>query len=170
MITANLTLASLLVGTPWALPLDGALLVLEEIGERPYEIDRYLTQLILTGELARARAVIVGDLTRCVDVSPPTGEPDPADAALQTVLERLRTAGTPAAVGAPLGHGDRNAAVPVRCARRARSRSRDARDRRSRRSVKHGLVVRARLDRAEPLLVALDVLLQGLEQALGVAW
>jgi muramoyltetrapeptide carboxypeptidase len=112
LIAANLTLASMLVGTPWALPLDGALLVLEEIGERPYEIDRYLTQLMLTGELAKTRAVIVGDLTRCVDSSPPTGERDPEDAALQVVLERLRAAGTPGAVGAPLGHGERNAAVP----------------------------------------------------------
>ena len=112
LITANLTMASVLVGTPWALPLDGALAMFEEVGERPYEIDRYLTQLMLTGELARTRAVIIGDLTRCADGNPPTGEPDPADAALQTMLERLRTAGRPVAVGAPIGHGDRNAAVP----------------------------------------------------------
>ena len=112
LVPANLTMASMLVGTPWALPLDGALAMFEEVGERPYEIDRYLTQLVLTGELARTRAVILGDFTRCVDTNPPTGEPDPADAALQTVLERLRTAGTPVAVGAPVGHGERNAAVP----------------------------------------------------------
>lgn len=112
LVTANLTLASLLVGTPWALPLDGALLMIEEIGERPYEIDRYLTQLTLTGELARTRAVIVGDLTRCTDAAPSSGKADPDDAALRVVLERMRAAGTPVAVGAPVGHGDRNWAVP----------------------------------------------------------
>lgn len=112
LVTANLTLTSMLVGTPWALPLDGAIALVEEVGERPYELDRYLTQLLLTGALARPAAVVLGDLTRCVDHHPPTGEPDPPDAALATVLERLRAAGLPAASGAPIGHGTRNEAVP----------------------------------------------------------
>jgi muramoyltetrapeptide carboxypeptidase len=112
LFTANLTLLSVLVATPWALPLHGAIAMLEEVGERPYELDRYLTQLLLAGELALPSAVIVGELTRCVDPNPPTGVPDPANAALATVLERLHAAGAPAAFGAPVGHGDRNEAVP----------------------------------------------------------
>jgi muramoyltetrapeptide carboxypeptidase len=112
LVAANLTMASMLVGTPWSLPTRGAITILEEVGEKPYEIDRYLTQLSLTGELARLAAVVVGDLTRCVDSNPPTGVPDPDDASLRVILERLHAAGTPAAVGAPIGHGDRNEAVP----------------------------------------------------------
>lgn len=112
LVAGNLTMYSMLVGTPWEVVVRGAIAVIEEVGERPYEIDRYLTQLSLTGELAQLSAVVVGDLTRCADPSPPTGTPDPEDAALATVLERLRAAGTPAAVGAPIGHGDRNEAVP----------------------------------------------------------
>jgi muramoyltetrapeptide carboxypeptidase len=68
--------------------------------------------LSLTGELAKVAAVIVGDLVRCEDANPPTGTPDPPRAALAAMLERLHAAGTPAAVGAPIGHGDRNEAVP----------------------------------------------------------
>lgn len=112
LIPANLTLASMLVGTPWPLPLEDAIAIFEEVGERPYEIDRYLTQLMLTGALAKTRAVLLGDLCRCEDLSPPLGVPDPSDASLATTLERLRTAGTPAAAGAPIGHGARNEAVP----------------------------------------------------------
>jgi muramoyltetrapeptide carboxypeptidase len=112
LIAANLTLASMLVGTPWALPLENAIAILEEVGERPYEIDRYLTQLLLTGALAQTRAVLLGDLQRCEDLNPPLGTPDPPDAALATVLERMRAAGTPVAAGAPIGHGARNEAVP----------------------------------------------------------
>jgi muramoyltetrapeptide carboxypeptidase len=112
LVPANLTLASMLVGTPWALPLDGAIALFEEVGERPYELDRYLTQLALTGALARPAAVVLGDLTRCVDHHPAIGTPDPPDAAEAAVLERLRAAGRPAAVGAPIGHGARNEAVP----------------------------------------------------------
>lgn len=112
LIAANLTLASMLVGTPWPLPLEGGIAILEEVGERPYEIDRYLTQLLLTGALAKTRAVLLGDLARCEDLNPPLGQPDPPDAALATVLERMRAAGTPIAGGAPIGHGERNEAVP----------------------------------------------------------
>jgi len=112
LVAANLTLASLLVGTPWPLPLGGAIALFEEVGERPYELDRYLTQLIATGALAPAAAVVVGDLTRCVDPCPPAGGADPPDAALRTVLERLAAAGKPAAAGAPVGHGACNEAVP----------------------------------------------------------
>jgi muramoyltetrapeptide carboxypeptidase len=112
LIAGNLTMFSLTVGTPWPLPLRGAIALVEEIGERPYEIDRYLTQLSLTGALADVRAMIIGDFTRCVDPAPPSGDRDPDDAALTTVLERLHSAGTPVAVGAPVGHGDRNEPLP----------------------------------------------------------
>jgi muramoyltetrapeptide carboxypeptidase len=112
LVPANLTLASLLVGTPWSLPLAGAIALFEEVRERPYELDRYLTQLVLTGALANTTAAVVGELTGCQDPSPPSGEPDPDGAALATVLERLRGAGLPVAVGAPVGHGQRNEAVP----------------------------------------------------------
>jgi muramoyltetrapeptide carboxypeptidase len=116
LVAANLTLASVLVGTPWPLPLAGAIALFEEVGEKPYELDRYLTQLTLTGALAEISAAVIGELTRCSDPDPPTGEPDPDDAALTTVLERLRAAGTPVAVGAPVGHGRRNEAVPFAAA------------------------------------------------------
>lgn len=112
LVPANLSLASLLVGTPWQLPLAGAIALLEEVGERPYEIDRYVTQLALTGALATTAAAVIGDLTRCSDPNPPTGEPDPDDAALAALLDRLAAAGVPAATGAPIGHGSRNEAVP----------------------------------------------------------
>lgn len=112
LVPANLTLASLLVGTPWSLPLAGAIALFEEVGERPYEIDRYLTQLALTGALSEAAGAVIGELTRCSDPSPPSGERDPEDAALAVMIERLEAAGTPVAVGAPVGHGRRNEAVP----------------------------------------------------------
>ena len=112
LVVANLTLASLLVGTPWPLPLAGSIAIFEEVGERPYEIDRYFTQLLLTGELAKIRAVLMGDLARCDDTNPATNEKDPPDAAMITTLERLRAANLPIAAGAPIGHGARNEAVP----------------------------------------------------------
>jgi muramoyltetrapeptide carboxypeptidase len=112
LVAANLTMASMLVGTPWPLPLAGSIALIEEVGEKPYELDRYLTQLGLTGVLPSCRAWVLGDLTRCVDPSPPTGEPDPPGAALAVFVERLAAAGVPLTSGAPVGHGLRNEAVP----------------------------------------------------------
>jgi len=111
LVPANLTLASMLVGTPWPLPLEGAIALFEEVGERPYELDRYLTQLTLTGALRETRAVIVGELLSCHDPSPPAGGSDPDGMALATVLERIHAFGLPAASGAPVGHGTRNEAI-----------------------------------------------------------
>lgn len=106
IVPANLTMASMLVGTPWELPLDGAIALFEEVGEKPYEIDRYLTQLTLTGALRGTKAVIAGDLVRCVEPG------DDSSAAERTLLERVHAFGLPAATGAPIGHGARNEAVP----------------------------------------------------------
>ena len=106
LIAGNLTLFSLMVGTPWPLPLRGAIALIEEVREKPYEIDRYLTHLALTGELAKPAAVVLGDFTQCEE------KDDPPGAAIATVLERLHSAGTPGAVGAPFGHGERNEPLP----------------------------------------------------------
>lgn len=117
LIAANLTLASMLVGTPWPLPLAGAVVLLEEIGERPYELDRYLTQLMLTKALDDCAGVVLGELTRCEDRAPPNGAVDPPDAALQVFIERIGALKKPLASGAPVGHGLVNEAVPfgARC-------------------------------------------------------
>ncbi|HEU0029037.1 MAG TPA: LD-carboxypeptidase [Kofleriaceae bacterium] len=116
LVPANLTMASMLVGTKWPVPLAGSIALLEEVGEKPYEIDRYMTQLMLTGVLGETRAVVVGDLTRCHDPRPPSGEPDPDDAAQRTVCERVIAAGKPCAFGAPVGHGSRNESLPFAAA------------------------------------------------------
>ena len=107
LVGGNLEVLSRLLGTPWQLPLAGAVFFVEDIGERPYRIDRTLTQLRLAGALYGVAAAIVGDLTRCAepDGSPPT--------ALEVFAERLASFGLPGLSGAPIGHGDRNLAVPM---------------------------------------------------------
>jgi muramoyltetrapeptide carboxypeptidase len=69
------TLTQLLasIGTPYAFdPPGGHVLFLDEVGERPYRLDRMVTQLRQTGLLARAAAVVIGQLPRCDE---PSGEP-----------------------------------------------------------------------------------------------
>jgi len=116
LVGGNLTLLSVLVATPWQVRSDGAVLLLEDIDEAPYAIDRYLTHLLCSGALAGARAALVGDFTRCGDRTPGTTVDDPSPA-LAVISERLTALDLPALAGAPLGHGSRNTAVPwgARC-------------------------------------------------------
>jgi muramoyltetrapeptide carboxypeptidase len=54
------------LGTPFAFnPPDGSILFLEDVNERPYRIHRMLTQLRQSGILARARALVFGEMRGC---------------------------------------------------------------------------------------------------------
>jgi muramoyltetrapeptide carboxypeptidase len=108
LVGGNLCMVAHLVGTPWAIDTDGALLLLEEVGERPYAIDRYLTRLHLAGALLGVRGLAIGDLVRCeerVMIDSPAAD--------VVVDERARAFGLPALAGLPVGHGARNRAVPI---------------------------------------------------------
>jgi muramoyltetrapeptide carboxypeptidase len=106
LLGGNLEMVTRMVGTPWAYRLDGAVLLLEEVGERPYRIDRQLTQLRLAGALARLGGVVLGDFIDCVEKD---GSGPDAEAVL---AERLGGLGVPVLAGVPVGHGKRNRALP----------------------------------------------------------
>jgi muramoyltetrapeptide carboxypeptidase len=112
LVAGNITLLACLVGTPWEVPLDDAVLLLEEVGEAPYAIDRDLTHLGLARALDRVRAAIVGDLTRCLSTPYTPGAVDDPGPAYAVVAERLANWRIPVLTGVPVGHGERNAAVP----------------------------------------------------------
>jgi muramoyltetrapeptide carboxypeptidase len=87
------------LGTPYAFdPPEGHVLFLDEIAERPYRIDRMLTQLRLAGILSRASAIVFGELPRC-------DEPGEAGPAIKSVLTDLLEAFPgPVLFGLPSGH------------------------------------------------------------------
>jgi len=94
--TLTQLLASL--GTPFEFtPPDRHVLFLDEVGERPYRLHRMLTQWRLSGRLARAAAVLVGQLPRCDE---PGGEP----AGASVVRELLADFPGPVLMGFPSGH------------------------------------------------------------------
>jgi muramoyltetrapeptide carboxypeptidase len=57
----NLATLSALIGTEWDVDADGAVLFLEDVGEKLYRVDRYLTQWILAGKFRRVKGLILGD-------------------------------------------------------------------------------------------------------------
>ncbi len=94
--TMTQLLASL--GTPFAFtPPRGCVLFLEEVAERPYRLDRMITQLRQAGVLARAAAVVIGELPRCDE---PTGDP----AARAVMADLFADFPGPVIIGFPSGH------------------------------------------------------------------
>jgi len=85
-------------GTPFAFdPPEGCVLFLEEVSERPYRIDRMMTQLALSGLLARARALVFGEMRGC-------DEPGGNVSALDAIRRTTREFPGPVVVGFPSGH------------------------------------------------------------------
>jgi muramoyltetrapeptide carboxypeptidase len=86
------------LGTPFAFdPPAGHVLFLDEVGERPYRLDRMVTQLGQAGLLARAAAVVIGELPKCDEES---GDPT-ARAVMEDVF---RDFPGPVLIGFPSGH------------------------------------------------------------------
>jgi muramoyltetrapeptide carboxypeptidase len=104
ILGGTLAILAHLAGTPFAPRLDGAILLLEDVNEKPYQLDRYLTQLRLSGALAGVAGVAVGQLRDC-DGAGVRG----AD----VVRELVHALGVPAVEGVPFGHEDANFAVPL---------------------------------------------------------
>jgi muramoyltetrapeptide carboxypeptidase len=104
LLGGSLALLAHLCGTPFLPSLDGAILILEDVGEKPYRLDRYLTQLRLAGALDRVAAVAIGQLTSCDDAGARGAD---------VVRELVAALGVPAIEGLPVGHEDANFAVPL---------------------------------------------------------
>ncbi len=86
------------LGTPFAFaPPPGFVLFLDEVAERPYRLDRMVTQLRQSGLLARASAIVIGELPRCDE---PSGEPT----GRAVMADLLAEFPGPVLIGFPSGH------------------------------------------------------------------
>lgn len=106
------------LGTPYAFnPPNGYVLFLEDVGERPFRIDRMITQLRLAGVLDRASAIILGEFMDCDE---PRGEPS----AKGVLADLLKDFNGPVVHGFPSGH-TRGALVTLPFGVRARVAAND---------------------------------------------
>lgn len=109
LLGGNLEVFTRLLGTPFLPDLAGAILFIEDLGERPYRIDRLITHLDLAGAFSAVVGVVVGDFSGCQEPEP-TRELSPS--AAEVIEDRLGRLAIPVAIGAPIGHGGRHRAVP----------------------------------------------------------
>lgn len=107
LVGGNLAITCAGIGTSNQLDTRGAVLLLEDVNEAPYKLDRMLTQLRQVGMFAEAAGVVLGRFVGC---DPAPGVPS---ASVEEVLEdRLGDLGIPVLAGLPVGHQDRHLALP----------------------------------------------------------
>jgi muramoyltetrapeptide carboxypeptidase len=93
-----LTLVETAIGTQWDLQTDDAILVLEDRGMKPWQVDRALMHLKQAGKFANVRGIMLGDFPECQ-------APVAGSATVREVCQRiLAPLGVPTIFGAPIGH------------------------------------------------------------------
>jgi muramoyltetrapeptide carboxypeptidase len=109
LLGGNLEMFSRLLGTPYLPDVSGAILFFEDLGERPYRIDRLIAHLDLAGLFGAAAGVVVGDFSGCREPEATRADSPTAD---DVLVDRLGRLPIPVAVGGAFGHGTRNRALP----------------------------------------------------------
>jgi muramoyltetrapeptide carboxypeptidase len=100
LLGGTLTQLAAAAGTPYALaPWDDTILLLEDVAERPYRLDRMLVQLRLSGALDHVRGIVLGTFPRC-------DEPGGAPTARGALADALADFPGPIVFGFPTGHVD----------------------------------------------------------------
>jgi muramoyltetrapeptide carboxypeptidase len=108
LVGGNLAVLSALCGTPFAPDMTDGILILEDINEPVYRIDRMLQQLKLSGALNGCRAIAFGACVKCADDAGGGGR------AFDEVLgEIVHSLGVPCLAGIPVGHIDEQWTIPL---------------------------------------------------------
>ncbi len=95
------------LGTPYEINTDGAILFLEDLAAKPYQIDRMLMQLKLGGLLDNVRGVVFGEMVQCVQIT------DQGYTLEEVVTRVVGDLGVPVAFGVRSGHvTSRNITLP----------------------------------------------------------
>ena len=104
----NLSLLAAMAGTDFNLSASGRLLFIEDVGEKPYRIDRMLTQVRQACQLEQVKGIALGVFSGC--------EADPDDLSLnliETLRDRLGDLKCPVYYGLPFGHIKDQCTLPV---------------------------------------------------------
>jgi muramoyltetrapeptide carboxypeptidase len=125
VLGGNLALLASLVGTTYAQSFRNAILVLEDINESVYRVDRMLQQLLQSGALNGLRALVFGHCTECSEAFGPAAEENSSAAAHgegsqrrgrtldEVLLELAQRLTVPCVAGVPLGHIEDQWTVPL---------------------------------------------------------
>lgn len=95
------------LGTPFAVNTADAILFLEDVGERPYRVDRMLTQLKQAGKLENLAGVIFGEMPGCFE------DANDPSLLMSVIADIFSDYSYPVGLGLPAGHGAENFTLPL---------------------------------------------------------
>ena len=104
----NLAVLASLCGTQYAPDLSDSILILEDINEPVYRIDRMMQQLKLSGMLRGCKGIAFGECVKCPDDAGGGGRS--LDEVLGEIVRELRI---PCVIGIPVGHIDEQWTIPL---------------------------------------------------------
>ncbi len=107
LVGGSLSVIVSMLGTAWTLETAGRLLFLEDVNEKPYRIDRMLTQLRQAGTLDGVAGVIFGEMPGC------TAGDHERVSVRDVIAEAFASARYPVAFGLPSGHGAGTLTLPL---------------------------------------------------------
>jgi muramoyltetrapeptide carboxypeptidase len=106
LVGGNLSLLYSLQGTPWQLDTSGKILIIEDVGEYLYHLDRMMQNLKMAGQLRNLKGMVVGGFTEMKDNESPFGK-----TASEIILEAVSDYDFPVCFDFPVGHIPKNLAV-----------------------------------------------------------
>lgn len=108
LVGGNLSLLSAMAGTPYAMDAKDKIVFIEDIGEKPYRIDRMLTQLRQSSNLHKAKAIALGVFAGCEK------DEDARSLSLEeTLRDRLMDLDMPIIYGLSFGHISNMCTLPI---------------------------------------------------------
>ncbi|MCZ6673063.1 MAG: LD-carboxypeptidase, partial [Verrucomicrobia bacterium] len=103
LVGGNLAILCSLLGTPWFPNVNKTILFLEDVGEPPYRIDRYLTQLKNAGVFEMVSGIVLGDF--CYSDTQRKNDEKQGLQTMEAVFQdRLTDLGVPVLANMPFGH------------------------------------------------------------------
>ena len=112
LLGGNLSLLVTTIGTPFQPQFKNRILFFEDVGEKPYRLDRLLTHLLNAGLLQQVAGVAVGVNQDCEDPGAVKTK-EYRQSSADVMKERLKPLGVPVVTGLPFGHQPLNATIPI---------------------------------------------------------
>jgi muramoyltetrapeptide carboxypeptidase len=112
LVGGNLSLICSTMGSVYEAETRGSILFIEDVGEAPYRIDRYLSELKLAGKLDRVNGIIIGRFSRRETEAPDRSTDFKMHQVFQQYFSKMKV---PVIFNFPSGHGFKNVSLPLGC-------------------------------------------------------
>ena len=112
LVGGNLSLICSTMGSVYEVKTMGSILFIEDVGEAPYRIDRYLSELKLAGKLDLVNGIIIGRFSRRETEAPDRSTDFQMHQVFQQYFSKMKV---PVIFNFPSGHGSKNVSLPLGC-------------------------------------------------------